>query len=136
VGTSGGISEDVRLSALLPVSFNGDNFSVTVPDASHLAATTTLNTEDLVSCVSPQFCKDFDISEPAVSAAVGAFGAPITYTQTVGVSYTLDAQTLPLDTQVCTSGTDSLSGSILVNPGDSKTGILLPFSGCVAPPTP
>jgi hypothetical protein len=132
-GASGGISEDVRLSALLPVSFNG-NFMVTVPDAAQLAATLTLTTEDTGSCAPNQFCQDFTIAVPAVSPAVGAFGSAITYTQSVGASYTIDAQTLPLDTQVCSSGAETKSSSLLVSPGDTPSGILLSFSGCVAPP--
>jgi len=132
-GTSGGISEDVRLSALLPVSFNG-NFMVTVPDAAQLAATLTLTTEDTGSCAPNQFCKDFTIAVPAVSPAVGAFGSASTYTQSVGASYTIDAQSVPLDTQVCSSGAEAKSSTLLVRPGDTPSGILLPFSGCVAPP--
>jgi hypothetical protein len=133
-GVSGGISEDVRLSALLPVSFNGDNFSVTVPDAAQLSATLTFPTEDTGSCALNQFCQDFTIAVPAVSSAVGAFGSAITYTQSVGATYTIDAQTLPLDTPVCSPGPDVKSSGLPVSPGDTSSGILLSFTDCVAPP--
>lgn len=123
VSTSGTSGEDVLLSALQSV--NNGAFTFTVPSAELAAATQTLT-------AAPSHA--YLLSLPGVSPAITAFGTPMSYSQSLGATYTVDAETLPLSTQVCSSGTEVPSNPIPVNPGDMVQNVSLSFSGCAPPP--
>jgi hypothetical protein len=123
VSTSGS-GENILVSALQQVNFNG-SFSITVPSTAPVAATQN-------KMASPS--ANYSVTVPGVNPAITAFGTPVNYAQTKGATYTIDAQPLPLSIQVCSSGAESQSNPIAVNPGDSALNINLSFSGCVAPP--
>ncbi len=123
ISTSGS-GENVLVSALQQVNFNGA-FTITVPSTAPVAATQNLMVSGSAN---------YSVSLAGVNPAITAFGTPVTYTQTKGATYTIDALTLPLSTQVCSSGAESQSNPIAVNPGDLVSSINLSFSGCVAPP--
>jgi hypothetical protein len=131
--TTTGSGEDVLVSALEQVGVgNNPPFSVTVPSVSPAAATFTLTTQDSSSCASPLCAFSFGL--PGVNPAVGVFGSPISYTQSSGATYQVDALTLPTTTQVCSSAPEVQSNNFTLNPGDSQPGVTLGFSGCTPPP--
>jgi hypothetical protein len=131
--TTTGSGEDVLVSALEQVSIGGNPpFNVTVPSVSPAAATFTLTTQDSPSCSSPLCAFSFGL--PGVNPAVGVFGSPISYTQSSGATYQVDALTLPTTTQVCSSAPEVQSNNFTLNPGDSQPGVTLGFSGCTPPP--
>jgi hypothetical protein len=131
--TTTGSGEDVLVSALEQVSVGSNPpFNVTVPSVSPAAATFTLTTQDSSSCSSP-LCT-FSFGLPGVNPAVGMFGSPISYTQSSGATYQVDALTLPTTTQVCSSAPEVQSNNFTLNPGDSQPGVTLGFSGCTPPP--
>ena len=124
VSTSGTSGEDVLLSALQSV--NNGAFTFTVPSAELAAATQTL----MAAPSAP-----YSLSLPGVSPAITAFGTPMSYSQSLGATYTVDAQTLPLGVQVCSSGTEVQSASSFnVKPGDMVQNVALGFTGCTTPP--
>lgn len=132
--TTQGSAEDVLVSALQQVN-DGVNpaFMVTVPSISPLpAATFTLTTLDSPTC-SNALCT-FQFGLPGVNPVVAVFGSPISYTQSSGATYIVDALTLPTTTQLC-SKAEVQSANISLNPGGSQTGVSLGFMGCTPPPT-
>lgn len=121
--TVSGTGEAILVSALQKVS---NTLTVTVPSAELSAATQTV-------MVNPSI--GYSLYLPGVSPYVTAFGAPpAIYNQSLGAAYTVDALTLPLSLQVCSSGTENEITGLVVNPGDLTTGQNLGFSGCIAPP--
>jgi hypothetical protein len=131
--TTTGSGEDVLVSVLEQVSVGGNPpFNVTVPSVSPAGATFTLTTADSPSCSSPLCAFSFGL--PGVKPAVGVFGSQISYTQSSGANYQVDALTLLTTTQVCTSGPEVQSSNFTLNPGDSQPGVTLGFSGCTPPP--
>lgn len=131
--TTTGSGEDVLVSVLEQISVgNNPPFSVTVPSVRPAAATFTLTSQDSSSCSSPLCAFSFGL--PGVNPAVGVFGSQISYTQSSGATYQVDALTLPTTTQVCSSAPEVQSNNFTLNPGDFQTGVTLGFSGCSLPP--
>jgi Domain of unknown function (DUF4382) len=121
--TISGSGEAILVSALQKVN---TTLTVTVPSAELSAATQTV-------MVNPS--TGYSLYLSGVSPYVTAFGAPpAIYSQSPGAAYTVDALTLPLSLQVCSSATEAEITGLIVNPGDLKTGQNLGFSGCIAPP--
>ena len=131
--TTTGSGEDILVSVLEQVSVGGNPpFNVTVPSVSPPAATFTVTTQDSSSCSGPLCAFSFGL--PGVKPAVGMFGSQISYTQSSGAPYLVDALTLPTTTQVCTSSPEVQSNSFTLNPGDVQPNVTLGFSGCTPPP--
>src|SRR6266849_4628039 len=131
--TTTGSGEDVLVSVLEQVSVSGyPPFNITIPSVSPAAATFTLTTQDSSSCSSPLCAFSFGL--PGVNPAVGVFGSQISYTQSSGATYQVDALTLPTTTQVCSSAPEVRSNNFTLNPGDSQPGVTLGFNGCTPPP--
>src|SRR6266849_737669 len=131
--TTTGSGEDVSVSVLEQVSVGGNPpFNITIPSVSPAAATFTLTTQDSSSCSSPLCAFSFGL--PGVNPAVGVFGSQISYTQSSGATYQVDALTLPTTTQVCSSAPEVQSNNFTLNPGDSQPGVTLGFNGCTPPP--
>ena len=131
--TTVGSGEDVLVSALQQVN-DGTHpaFFVTVPSITPLpAATFTLPTDDSPTCTN-SLCT-FEFGLPGVNPAVAVFGSTISYTQSSGATYIVDALPLPTTTQVC-SKAEVQSGNITLHPGGSQTNVSLGFSGCTPPP--
>jgi hypothetical protein len=131
-GASGATSEDVNLSALQQVAIAGQTpFMITVPLANQSLATATIMTQ-ASSCDPSAACVQFSLDLPAVNPHMAAFGtSPLSYA--VGndpTGYTVDAQTLPLGTSLCTSGTETKSAFTGVSPGSPAAAGALSFTGC------
>jgi len=131
-GGSGATSEDVNLSALQQVAIaNQTAFMITVPLANQSLATASVTTQP-ATCDPSAACTQFSFDLPAVNPHAAAFGSsPLSYA--VGndpTGYTVDAQTLPLLTSVCSSGMESQSAFVGVSPGNPAAAGTLSFTGC------
>ena len=142
-GSSGGIPEDITLSALEPMTLGGVTVSVTIPLVQQSATVLEFLTVNDASCPSGTDCiaPPYDIALPAALPFVGAFSASgTTYSQISGsLSYTMDVQafepaasTTPtcspseLMTSVQTDGVTPLSPAS----GATVTAHTIAFTGC------
>jgi hypothetical protein len=104
---------------------------ITVPLANQSLATASVTTQP-ATCDPSAACTQFSFDLPAVNPHAAAFGSsPLSYA--VGndpTGYTVDAQTLPLLTSVCSSGMESQSAFVGVSPGNPAAAGTLSFTGC------
>ena len=143
VGSSGGIPENITLSALEPMTLDGANVSVTIPLVQQHGTVLQLPTISDSSCPSGTDCiaPPYDIALPAALPFAGAWAASgTTYTQISGsLSYTIDAQAFQpasSSTPTCSPSEKKASvqtdGVTPLNPasGATVTAKTIAFTGC------
>jgi len=141
-GGTGGIAEDLSLSAEQQLTIAGSSVQVTIPLVQQESTVVATTTAAGSSCAVNTDCAGYTLGLPAALPYLGAFSSSgTTYTQVGGsaTNYTVDAQAFQpgsggtptcspteLTTAVQQDGTTSLS----VSSGTTVTAKTIAFSGC------